>query len=157
MTLKNSSHKQFWGLFLQSLKVSVWIPLLIFAERIIHTFGHSGEAFSIYKIGFFWDSYLDGDWLLSTPTLTVPLAILTAVILFNFAWSKKQTNVLFSFGLTKTQIFGAKMLAGILPLVLLMTLAAGFEVFASLAVGYKLSARYLLGAAFIFINKKKKK
>ena len=152
MTLKNSSHKQFRGLLLQSLKISVWIPLLIFVERIVHTFGHSGEGLAIYKIGFFWDSYLDGEWILSTPTLTVPLAILTAVILFNFAWSKKQTNVLFSFGLTKTQIFGAKMLAGILPLVLLMTLAAGFEVFASLAVGYKLSARYLLGAAFIFIN-----
>ncbi len=152
MTLKNSSHKLFWGLFFQSLKLTVWIPLLFFAERIIHTFGHSGEGLTIYKIGFFWDSYLDTDWFFSTPLFTVPAAILTAVILFSFAWSKKQTNVLFSFGMTRTEIFGAKMLAGILPIVILMPLAAGFEIFANLAVGYTLSARYLLGAIFILIN-----
>ncbi len=152
MTLRSSFRKPFWGLFFQSLKVSVWFPLLAFAGRIINTSSHAFNDRSADYIGFFWDEYLAPENLISFPLFSPIFAVITAVLLFSFAWSKKKTNVLFSFGMTRTQIYSAKLLAGILPLIVLMSVAAGFEITLSLIAGYKLSARYLIGAAFIFLN-----
>ncbi|MBQ7043305.1 MAG: ABC transporter permease subunit [Clostridia bacterium] len=152
MTLRSSFRKPFWGLFFQSLKLSVWFPLLAFAGRIIPTFFRPPAVYDESIIGYFWNEYLAPENLISFPIFSPIFAIITAVLLFNFAWSKKKTNVLFSFGMTRTQIYSAKLLAGILPLIVLMGIAAGFEITLNLFVGYKLSARYLLGAAFIFLN-----
>lgn len=152
MTLTSSFRKPFWGLFFQSLKLSVWFPLLAFAGRIFSTFYRPLAVYDESIIGYFWDGYLDADTLISFPIFSPIFAIITAVLLFNFAWSKKKTNVLFSLGMTRTQIYSAKLLAGILPLIVLMSIAAGFEITLNLFVGYKLSARYLLGALFIFLN-----
>lgn len=152
MTLKSSFRKPYWGLFLQSLKVSSIFPLIAFFGRIIPTFYQPLAIPRENVIGFFWNGYLSNENLISFPILSPFLAVITAVLLFNFAWSKKKTNVLFSFGMTRTQIYSAKLLAGILPLIVLMSIAAGFEITLNLVVGYKLSARYLIGAAFIFLN-----
>ncbi|MBR3835384.1 MAG: ABC transporter permease [Clostridia bacterium] len=54
--------------------------------------------------------------------------------------------------MTRTEIYFAKVLAGLVPFVGLMILAAGLEVFACAAVGYKITARYLIGALFIFLK-----
>ncbi len=152
MTLTSSFRKPFWGLFFQSLKLSVWFPLLAFAGRIFPTFYRPLAGYDERIIGYFWDGYLDADTLISFPIFSPIFAIITAVLLSSFAWSKKKTNVLFSLGMTRTQIYSAKLLAGILPLIVLMSIAAGFEITLNLFVGYKLSARYLVGAAFIFLN-----
>lgn len=152
MTLKSSFRKPFWGLFFQSLKHTVWIPLLLFIERMWHTFSHSASDYSDYLIGFFWlNNGADVEFEIIS-FLCIPLGALTALILFNFAWSKKQSNVIFSLGMTRTEIYFAKLLAGVLPFIVMMTLAAGFEIFACMAVGFKLSARYLIGVLFILLT-----
>lgn len=152
MTLRSSFRKPFWGLFFQSLKLSVWFPLLAFAGRIIPTFFRPPAVYDESIIGYFWDEYLAPENLISFPIFSPIFAIITAVLLFSFAWSKKKTNVLFSLGMTRTQIYSAKLLAGILPLIVLMGIAAGFEIVMCLISGYTLSIRYLIGAAFIFLN-----
>lgn len=153
MTLRSFSRKPFSGLFFQSLKFTVWFPLLVLIERILHSFGHSANDFNSKDIGFFWDLNDYADAILDLGQLIfIPIGMITALVLFNFTWSKKKTNVVFSLGLSRTEIFLAKLLAGIIPFVAVMLLSAGLEIFACAGVGFKLTVRYLVAAAFITLS-----
>lgn len=153
MTLKNCFRKPISGLFFQSLKFTVWAPLIIFITRIMHSFSHAANDFNPNDIGFFWDLNDSTDMILDLGQMIfIPIGMITALALFNFTWSKKQTNVVFSLGLSRTEIFLVKLFAGIVPFVAVMLLSAGLEIFACAAVGYKLTVRYLVAAAFIMLS-----
>ncbi len=150
MTLMNFSRKTFSGLFFQSLKFTIWFPLFIFITRIIHTFSHSANEYNPNDIGFFWYLNDPTDIIMELGQMIfIPIGMITALMLFNFTWSKKKTNVVFSLGLSRTEIFLAKFLAGIVPFVAVILLSAGLEIFACAAVGFKLTVRYLIAAVFI--------
>lgn len=145
MTSANSSAKQFRSMFLHTLPFASIFPLILFVERIFHSFSHSSHDYSTSQIGFFWDYY--GDYssvsFLGDAFFVAFMAFVTAVLIFNFAWSKKQCNVVLSLGMKRSDVYLAKLLAGIVPFIAAVILSAGFEVFACAACGYKISLRYL--------------
>jgi ABC-type transport system involved in multi-copper enzyme maturation permease subunit/phage pi2 protein 07 len=132
-------------MFLHTLPFASIFPLILFVERIFHSFSHSSHDYSTSQIGFFWDYY--GDYssvsFLGDAFFVAFIAFVTAVLIFNFAWSKKQCNVVLSLGMKRSDVYLAKLLAGIVPFIAAVILSAGFEVFACAACGYKISLRYL--------------
>ncbi len=152
MTLKSSSRKQFINMFLRSLPVASIFPGIFLTDRLIHSFSHSAvKDYYPSKIGFFWSepgSFI-GDLIYDGFIYIIP-AFLTALLLFSFAWKKNRCNVIFALGMKKSEIYISRILAGIVPFVIAVFLAASFEVFACAAVGYRLTPRYF-GAVFHLI------
>lgn len=147
MTSVNSSRKQFRSMFLRSLPLGSIFAVIFFVEHMLYSLTHSAYEYDANSIGFFWETGEYYTSIFSSFTFDgysfAFVAFITAILLFNFTWSKKQCNVVLSLGMKRSDIYIARLLAGIVPFVAAVILSAGFEVFACAACGYKLSARYL--------------
>ena len=136
MTLKKSSHKAWNAMFLQSVKKTCFFPIAAFICLLLFTLSHYSYYADI-RVGTlspiekmtdfgFWS------WLCQSYSTDPQIAafafivagILNAMILFAFVTSKKQNNVIFSLGMTRTEIYTSRFLAGTLPMLLAIALAA---------------------------------
>lgn len=144
MTLKSSSRKRFRHMFLRSLPVSSIVPAIFLIERLLGSFSHSIYDYNKELLGFFWDDAYYSIFFGSVGYIF--FASLLAVVLFEFAWRKKECNVIFSLGMKRSDIYLAKILAGIVPFAVAIVIAGAVEIFACAACGYRITARYLVFA-----------
>lgn len=142
MTLKKSSRNPFASMFWHSVKMTCFVQILTLAALLVYGVINTISAWTygtyyspkLSKIGYFWDI------LLSSPSTTPVIfvcGILAAIVLFQFAQSKKQCNVIFSLGLSRKKLFLAKYLGGILPLTVILIIAAIVEIISNLILGFK--------------------
>ena len=147
MTLKKSSRKQFNAMFWQSIKKTCFFPLaalicLLF-ESVIHMTPDQSESYNPNKYGFFWDDFLTGPFTALAIACFIGAGIANAVLLYKFVSSKKQCNVVFSFGMSRNEIFISRYLAGIIPMLLVLIVAGLVELCAVSFAGYAISAQII--------------
>lgn len=146
MTLKKSSRNPFTSLFWSSVKRTCFVPIVTLAILCLHTLLEVISVFSdnylyytfatpdgeIEKTGFFWDFITTG----FIPTFLLILGgFIAATVLFFFAQSKKQSNVIFSLGLSRRKIFLAKYLGGVLPFAAALIFSAILELLSNVICG----------------------
>ena len=146
MTLNKSSRNPFASMFWNSVKRTLFVPiatLVMFILAILTDFiaellsgpDYSVNGYSYYnKYGYFWDNIFSS--IILVVIITIIFAIISATVLFRFAQSKKQGNVIFSLGLSRRKIFLAKYLGGIVPLAAVLTFSAILEIIVNLISGY---------------------
>ena len=145
MKNKKTAAGPFSVLFWNSCKKTCFIPIITFAFLFFDTINNyinlnhdkilNGARFikSGY-FGFFWIGLGEADILVSL--LVILGAVLAGTILFRFAQSKKQCNVIFSLGMSRRKIFLAKYLGGLLPFCFAVIIAAFFELVSVFCTGY---------------------
>ncbi len=153
MTSTYNSKKQFKTMFLQSLKPASVMAILAFlcfsfftwiCSPIIEQLVYGDKAFDPTITGFFWNDLRYGADINVFPNLAFIFAgVVNATALFNFAWSKKQTNVIFSFGMKRSDIYTAKMLGGLLPMFVSILAAGIIETLSCAMSGYEINARFI--------------
>lgn len=133
-------------MFWNSVKRTLFVPiatLVMFILAILTDFiaellsgpDYSVNGYSYYnKYGYFWDNIFSS--IILVVIITIIFAIISATVLFRFAQSKKQGNVIFSLGLSRRKIFLAKYLGGIVPLAAVLIFSAIIEIIANLISGY---------------------
>ncbi len=149
MTLKNSSHKQFIAMFRQSVKQTIVLPLLAFVCLIFFSLMEVEAFKNAGVLGdtlFFWDDLrnVNSSALNNIVSLAFIIAgVINALILFNFAWSKKHSNVIFSLGMKRSDIYSAKLMGGLTPMVCAILLAGVFEFINVVICGLSPDLRFL--------------
>ena len=148
MKYKKTAAGPFSALFRNSCIKTCFVPIITFLALFMSTlFNYSdikafhrfdGEPFVKDRFfGFFWDYVSRNDSV--AEVLIIAGGILAGIILFSFAQSKKQCNVIFSLGISRRKIFLAKYLGGLLPFCAAVIIAAFFELVAVFGVGYTLN------------------
>lgn len=126
-------------MFWDSVKKSRFVPIVTLIilisttllEFIPEAVNGSGKWHDVH--GYFWDAILV-DAIVGI--VVVIFAIISAVALFRFTQVKKQSNVVFSLGLSRRKIFLAKYLGGIAPFAVAVIFSAVVEILADLIAGY---------------------
>lgn len=146
MKNEKTASNSFSALFWNSCKRTCFIPILSFAYLFSLTINNyilfrNKEIYYNPKeyFGFFWNSMCDTGFSLVEALLLIG-GVLSGIILFRFAQSKKQCNVMFSLGMSRRKIFLAKYLGGLLPLLAALIIAAFFELVSVFCCGYAMSA-----------------
>ena len=146
MTLKNYSNKNFLTMFKQSMKQVCVFPIIAFIIGLIPCI----NDFYTYKIEarntipdvsavFFYEVHEGAVLLIFAAILS---AVISALILFTFQWSKKQCNVIYSLGMSRDQIYTAKMLGGIVPMAGTAVALTLIETFVNLLCNFTVDLRY---------------
>ena len=151
MTSVNSSRKQFIAMLVESIRKTVVFPILAFICLMFFTVTNNLFLNDQYKFDkiypFFWDELRDGS---VTPLATYCFLIagfINALILFSFVWSKKHTNVVFSLGMKRSDIFFPKIIGGILPMAVTFFVAAAVETISYVSLGLPLNGKFFAMAA----------
>lgn len=155
MTLKSSSHKQFLAMFRQSMKQTVVLPVLAFICLMFFSVFEfdANYDYQLERYRFFWDEIRLVYGLTSLANICFVLAgVINAMLVFNFTWSKKQTNVIFSLGMSRRDIYFAKLLGGLTPMVCTILIAGFLEVFNCFVCGFGLNARFYAMAALVVLQ-----
>lgn len=126
-------------MFWDSVKKSRFVPIVTLIilisttllEFIPEAVNGSGKWHDVH--GYFWDAILV-DAIVGI--VIVLFAIISAVALFRFTQVKKQSNVVFSLGLSRRKIFLARYLGGIAPFAVAVIFSAAVEILADLIAGY---------------------
>ena len=145
MKSKKTASNSFSALFWNSCKKTCFIPILSFVYLFLLTINNY-ILFRTNQIlenkddyfGFFWNSMYGTGFSLVEAFLLIG-GVIAGIILFRFAQSKKQCNVIFSLGLSRRKIFLAKYLGGLLPLLAALIIAAFFELVSVFCCGYAMS------------------
>ena len=146
MKNEKTASNSFSALFWNSCKRTCFIPILSFAYLFFLTI----ENYILFRnkeiyynpkeyFGFFWNSMCDTGFSLVEAFLLIG-GVISGIILFRFAQSKKQCNVIFSLGMSRRKIFLAKYLGGLLPMLAALIIAAFFELVSVFCCGYAMSA-----------------
>ena len=157
MKYKNTAAGPFSALFRNSFIKTCFVPIITFLAlfmstlvsyidiKAFHTF--DGSQFEKDRFfGFFWNDV--GDSAVFAEVLIILGGVLAGIILFSFAQSKKQSNVIFSLGISRRKIFLAKYLGGLLPFCAAVIIAAFFELVAVFGVGYSPNAAIIKIAVY---------
>lgn len=148
MTSKKSSHNLSLLMFRQSALKVCAMPIIGFAIATLYIIAQlvdmfasnlSGPYFS-GSTGFYFDDVRNYDFILNV--CLIGAAFISAAILFGFNWSKKQTNVLYSLGLSRKQIYLSRMLGGLLPALAVLLLVTVLETFNNGWAGYTPDLHY---------------
>lgn len=145
MKNKKTAAGPFSVLFWNSCKKTCFVPIITFALLFFdtinnyiglnhHKYINGSEFVKSRYLGFFWIDLSEGNTLVST--LVILGAVLAGMILFRFAQSKKQCNVIFSLGMNRRKIFLAKYLGGLIPFCTAVIIAAFFELVSVFCTGY---------------------
>lgn len=149
-------------MFWNSVKRTLFVPiatLVMFILAILTDFiaellsgpDYSVNGYSYYnKYGYFWDNIFSS--IILVVIITIIFAIISATVLFRFAQSKKQGNVIFSLGISRRKIFLAKYLGGLLPFCAAVIIAAFFELVAVFGVGYSPNAAIIKIAVYWVVS-----
>lgn len=161
MKYKNTAAGPFSALFRNSFIKTCFVPIITFLAlfmstlvsyidiKAFHTF--DGSQFEKDRFfGFFWNDV--GDSAVFAEVLIILGGVLAGIILFSFAQSKKQSNVIFSLGMSRRKIFLAKYLGGLLPFCAAVIIAAFFELVAVFGVGYSPNAAIIKIAVYWVVS-----
>lgn len=140
------SHRQFNTMFWQSVKKSCFFPIAAFVVLIIISFiehivvlNNGIESINVDEAlqGIIWP-FIINTFIGKIAILCFIIAagVVNAVILYSFAFSKKQCNIIFSLGMTRKEIFISKFLAGAVPMFLSVLAAGIIELFNQSSFGY---------------------
>lgn len=158
MTLKSSSHKQFTAMFKQSMRHTIVLPVLAFMCLMFFSINESifsvNNKYYAHDRGlFFWDDLRIFGGITEIANICFVMAgVVNAMLLFNFVWSKKQTNVIFSLGMSRRDIYFAKLLGGLTPMVCSIVFAGFFEALNCFVCGFDLTARFFAMAALVVLQ-----
>ena len=158
MKYKNTAAGPFSALFRNSFIKTCFVPIITFLALFMSTLvNYIGmEAFHTFQnsqfdknrfFGFFWSNVVENSDILAEVLIIIG-GVLAGIILFSFAQSKKQCNVIFSLGISRRKIFLAKYLGGLLPFCAAVIIAAFFELVAVFGVGYSLNAPIIKMAVY---------
>lgn len=161
MKYKNTAAGPFSALFRNSFIKTCFVPIITFLALFMSTLvNYIGmEAFHTFQnsqfeknrfFGFFWNDV--GDSAVFAEVLIILGGVLAGIILFSFAQSKKQSNVIFSLGMSRRKIFLAKYLGGLLPFCVAVIIAAFFELVAVFGVGYSPNAAIIKIAVYWVVS-----
>ena len=161
MKYKNTAAGPFSALFRNSFIKTCFVPIITFLALFMSTLlNYIGmEAFHTFQnsqfdknrfFGFFWNDV--GDSAVFAEVLIILGGVLAGTILFSFAQSKKQCNVIFSLGISRRKIFLAKYLGGLLPFCAAVIIAAFFELVAVFGVGYSPNAAIIKIAVYWVVS-----
>ncbi len=154
MNLKYSSRKQFTAMFCQTMKLTSIMAICALACFLFLT----SFAYEIYEPDYFRSTaqfFDDLRWngIENMANLAfIGAGVLNAVLCFNFAWSKKQANVILSLGMKKSDIYFSKILGGIVPMAVAITLAGIIETVANVSGNYIVDGRFFAMAAFTMLS-----
>lgn len=116
-------------------------------------FGYASfEPDYIYDTAHFFDDLRSGGIEDFANLAFLGAGMLNAVLCFSFAWSKKQSNVIFSLGMKKSEIYFARILGGIVPMAVSLTLAGVIETIANVSGGFIVDGRFFVMAAFTMLS-----
>ena len=152
MTLKSSSHKQFTAMFRQSAKQTMILPILaflclLFFSSLQWNFEPTYKTF-VDKIPYFWDDLRTNGGAVELANICFVLAgLINALTLFSFVWSKKHSNVIFSLGMSRKDIYFAKVLGGIVPMTVAILTGAAVEAISCVAADLTIDSRFWAMAA----------
>lgn len=161
MKYKNTAAGPFSALFRNSFIKTCFVPIITFLAlfmstlvnyigmKAFHTFQNSQFDKNRF-FGFFWNDV--GDSAVFAEVLIILGGVLAGTILFSFAQSKKQCNVIFSLGMSRRKIFLAKYLGGLLPFCAAVIIAAFFELVAVFGVGYSPNAAIIKIAVYWVVS-----
>lgn len=161
MKYKNTAAGPFSALFRNSFIKTCFVPIITFLALFMSTLvNYIGmEAFHTFQnsqfdknrfFGFFWNDV--GDSAVFAEVLIILGGVLAGTILFSFAQSKKQCNVIFSLGISRRKIFLAKYLGGLFPFCAAVIIAAFFELVAVFGVGYSPNAAIIKIAVYWVVS-----
>ncbi len=147
-------------MFWNSCKKTCFIPIISFVFLFLSTLSHyieinytlspaSKDDMLKSSFGFFWQTVADLD--IAVNVLLVLFGVLAGIILFSFAQSKKQCNVIFSLGMSRRKIFLAKYLGGFLPFCFVVIIAAFFELVAVFSSGFTPTAALIKIAVYFVL------
>ncbi len=154
MNLKFNSRKQFIAMFCQTMKLTSIMAICALACFLFLT----SFTYEIYEPDYFRSTaqfFDDLRWngIENMANLAfIGAGVLNAVLCFNFAWSKKQANVILSLGMKKSDIYFAKILGGIVPMAAAITLAGIIETVANVSANYIVDGRFFAMAAFTMLS-----
>lgn len=157
MKYKHTAAGPFSALFKKSFINTCFVPIITFFALFMSTFfnyinikafhSFDGEHFVKDRFfGFFWNNVNDSSGL--AEVLIIIGGVLAGIVLFSFAQSKKQCNVIFSLCISRRKIFLAKYLGGLLPFCAAVIIAAFFELVAVFCVGYSPNAAIMKMAVY---------
>ena len=161
MKYKNTAAGPFSALFRNSFIKTCFVPIITFLALFMSTLVSyiDIKAFQTFDgshfekdrfFGFFWNDV--GDSAVFAEVLIILGGVLAGIILFSFAQSKKQCNVIFSLGMSRRKIFLAKYLGGLLPFCAAVIIAAFFELVAVFGVGYSPNAAIIKIAVYWVVS-----
>lgn len=161
MKYKNTAAGPFSALFRNSFIKTCFVPIITFLALFMSTLVNyiDIKAFQTFDgshfekdrfFGFFWNDV--GDSNVFAEVLIILGGVLAGTILFSFAQSKKQCNVIFSLGMSRRKIFLAKYLGGLLPFCAAVIIAAFFELVAVFGVGYSPNAAIIKIAVYWVVS-----
>lgn len=161
MKYKNTAAGPFSALFRNSFIKTCFVPIITFLALFMSTLVNyiDIKAFQTFDgshfekdrfFGFFWNDV--GDSAVFAEVLIILGGVLAGIILFSFAPSKKQCNVIFSLGMSRRKIFLAKYLGGLLPFCAAVIIAAFFELVAVFGVGYSPNAAIIKIAVYWVVS-----
>ena len=162
MTLQKSSHN-FIAMFKESMRKACALPIILFGIFSFFSFANFIDMYMI-KAGkridysevkttaYFMDNFCTGDGSFLLNAFIIFAAVLTAIILFNFQWSKKQSNVIYSLGMSRTEIFNSRILGGLVPMIGAVVTSSIFEVLANVFLGNTLNAHFWAMAAYMTLR-----
>lgn len=161
MKYKNTAAGPFSALFRNSFIKTCFVPIITFLALFMSTLVNyiDIKAFQTFDgshfekdrfFGFFWNDVSDSN--VFAEVLIILGGVLAGTILFSFAQSKKQCNVIFSLGISRRKIFLAKYLGGLLPFCAAVIIAAFFELVDVFGVGYSLNAAIIKIAVYWVVS-----
>ncbi len=154
MKFSNSTHKQFRAMFCQTMKQTSVMAILAFLCFMFLTVFEFDmyEPDSFRKTAHFFNE-LRWNGIEDMANLAfIGAGLLNAILSFNFAWSKKQSNVVLSLGMRKSDIYFSKILGGIVPMGITFLLAGIAETISNVAGNYIVDNRFFAMAAFTMLQ-----
>lgn len=160
MILRSYSNKNFKTMFKQSMRQSCVLPAIVSLIGLIYAIAEFGDRFySVHYIGGdekYFASPRFFDFLPDVQEVSVVFiiaaAVVNAIILFSYQWSKKQCNVIYSIGMKREKIYLAKMAGGIVPVVGTAIFVSAMEIFVQLGLHLNLDAKYWAYVLYIVLT-----
>lgn len=148
-------------MFRECMRKICVVPILFFcfmlfitADNLFGTLKIRTGNFGVVddRTAFFFDRLLSGDGDMFLNVVLIAAAVLSAVILFSFQWSKKQCNVIYSFGMSRSEIFNSRVLGGLVPMAGAIICAGVFEILANIAAGETLNGHFWIMVVYTLLT-----
>lgn len=95
------------------------------------------------ETAYFWNDLRDIVFSGFPNAAFIAAGVINALITFSFCWSKKHSNVIFSLGVKRSDIYFSKLIGGLAPMAVSITLAGITETVVCYTNGGLIDARYI--------------
>ena len=140
------SGKQFRAMAYQTAVQTPVLATLAYLCFLFFTVFGGFKIDGIYHLdetAYFWNDLRDIVFSGFANAAFIAAGVINALITFSFCWSKKHSNVIFSLGMKKSDIYFAKLIGGLVPMAVSITLAGITETIACYTNGGLIDARYI--------------